>query len=168
MIRGLVAHVCPHCASLNIIKNRCNPKGKQQYRCKDCGKSGVLNPTVPYTEEEKARILAAYHERPSMRGIERIFGVARQTLAAWLKKNTGLQTITDTLLPAKVDDQLELDEIWSFVLTRENKRWLWTAMCRRTRQIVAFAIGDRSEETCRELWEQIPQEYKHCCTFSDF
>ena len=41
-------------------------------------------------------------------------------------------------------------------------------MCRRTRQIIAFAIGDRSEETCRKLWEQIPEAYKPCCTFSDF
>ena len=87
MIREIITHECPHCASLNIVKNGHSPKGKQQYRCKDCGKSGVLNPTVPYTEEEKEQILAAYYERPSMRGIERIFGVARQTLAVWLKKS---------------------------------------------------------------------------------
>lgn len=87
MIREIITHECPHCASRNIIKNGRNPKGKQQYRCKACGKSGVLNPTVPYPEEEKEQILAAYHERPSMRGIERMFGVARQTLAVWLKKS---------------------------------------------------------------------------------
>ena len=87
MIQEKITYGCPHCASLNIIRNGLNPKGKQQYRCKDCGKSGVLNPTVPYTEAEKEQILAAYHERPSMRGIERMFGVARQTLAGWLKKS---------------------------------------------------------------------------------
>jgi transposase-like protein len=42
---------------------------------------------VPYTEDEKERIINAYYERPSMRGIERVFGVARQTLAVWLKKS---------------------------------------------------------------------------------
>ena len=41
-------------------------------------------------------------------------------------------------------------------------------MCRRTRQIVAFVIGDRSEVTCRKLWEQIPATYKGCQSFSDF
>ena len=35
-----------------------------------------MNSGVPYTEAEKTQILAAYYERPSMRGIERIFGVA--------------------------------------------------------------------------------------------
>jgi transposase-like protein len=30
--------------------------------------------------------LAAYHERSSMRGIQRTFGVSRPTLVAWIKK----------------------------------------------------------------------------------
>jgi insertion element IS1 protein InsB len=33
---------------------------------------------------------------------------------------------------------------------------------------VAFVIGDRSEKTCRRLWNKIPEAYKHCLTFSDF
>jgi len=41
-------------------------------------------------------------------------------------------------------------------------------MCRRTRQIVAYVIGDRSEATCRNLWEQIPQADKTCQSYSDF
>jgi insertion element IS1 protein InsB len=41
-------------------------------------------------------------------------------------------------------------------------------MCRRTRQIVAFVIGDRSKETCSRLWAAIPDGYKCCHTFSDF
>ena len=41
-------------------------------------------------------------------------------------------------------------------------------MCRRTRQIVAFVIGDRSEATCRKLWKQIPQAYQGCQSYSDF
>src|SRR5262245_752815 len=87
MIQEMITYCCPHCQSLDILKNGQTPKGKQQYRCKACGRSGVLNPSVPYTEAEKHQILAAYYKRPSMRGIERVFGVARQTLAAWLKKS---------------------------------------------------------------------------------
>ena len=128
----------------------------------------MLNPTVRYTEAEKERIINAYYERPSMRGIERVFGVARQTLAAWLKKAASAQAIPETLVPARPDDTLELDEIWSFVYRRANKRWLWTALCRRTRQIVAFVIGDRSEQTCRQLWQRIPETYRRCHSFSDF
>jgi len=71
-------------------------------------------------------------------------------------------------LPAEPEDILEADEMWSFVYERWNKRWIWTVMCRRTRQIVAFVIGDRSEATCRKLWEQIPSAYKGCQSYSDF
>ena len=72
------------------------------------------------------------------------------------------------MLPAQVEDVLEADEMWSFVLEHWNKRWVWTVMCRRTRQIVAYVIGDRSERTCRALWNQIPEEYKRCRSYSDF
>jgi IS1 family transposase len=63
---------------------------------------------------------------------------------------------------------LELDELWSFVLKRANKRWVWVALCRATRQVVAYVIGDRSRATCQKLWERIPASYRlgHC--FSDF
>lgn len=71
-------------------------------------------------------------------------------------------------MPAEPEDVLEADELWSFVYERWNKRWLWTVMCRRTRQIVAFVLGDRSEATCRKLWEQIPQAYRTCYSYSDF
>ena len=87
MIREKMIHRCSHCGSEKIVKNGHDPKGKQQYRCKNCGRGGVLNPTVPYTADEKEQIINAYYERPSMRGIERVFGVARQTLASWLKKS---------------------------------------------------------------------------------
>lgn len=74
------------------------------------------------------------------------------------------------------DDVLELDELWSFVRFRKNKRWVWLAQCRRTRQIVAivaYAIGDRSETTCALLtcallWGRVPDAYKSGKVFTDF
>ena len=61
---------------------------------------------------------------------------------------------------------LELDELWSFVLKKANKRWIWIALCRLTRQVVAYVIGDRSAASCRRLWEKIPEMYRvgHCYT----
>lgn len=45
---------------------------------------------------------------------------------------------------------------------------MWVALCRRTRQVVAFVIGDRSERTCRRLYRRLPQAYRHCGSYSDF
>jgi IS1 family transposase len=51
---------------------------------------------------------------------------------------------------------------------KAEKRWLWTVLCRRTRQIIAFVIGDRGETTCRCLWSEIPKAYRPCLSYSDF
>jgi insertion element IS1 protein InsB len=63
---------------------------------------------------------------------------------------------------------LELDELWSFVLAKANDSWIWIALCRQTRQVVASAVGDRSKQTCQRLWEAIPQEYRQGHCFTDF
>jgi transposase-like protein len=86
MIIETVEYTCRHCGSKNIVKNGHNGSGSQQYWCKDCDKRCVLQPQRGYSEAQKEQIIAAYHERPSMRGIQRIFGVSRPTLVSWLKK----------------------------------------------------------------------------------
>ena len=63
---------------------------------------------------------------------------------------------------------LELDELWSFVYRRADKRWVWLALCRRTRQIVAFAVGDRGAQTCKRLWRRVPPPYRRLLCFTDF
>jgi len=42
-----------------------------------------------------------------------------------LKKVQKLPALAQTLLKAKKRDVLELDEMWSFVKQRKNKRWVW-------------------------------------------
>ena len=76
--------------------------------------------------------------------------------------------LTDTLVPRETDDILEVDEMWSFAGNKANKQWVWVALCRRTRQIVAFDVGDRSIETCYRFWLSIPLEYCSCRSYSDF
>jgi transposase-like protein len=80
-------HQCRQCGSTDLVKNGHNASGSRQYHCKACGAYLVLDPKERgYPEEEKERILRAYRERGSMRAIERIFGVSRNTLSRWLEK----------------------------------------------------------------------------------
>jgi IS1 family transposase len=44
---------------------------------------------------------------------------------------------------------------------------VWLALCRRTRQVVAFFVGDRSEQSCWDLWQRVPTAYKQCLTYRD-
>jgi insertion element IS1 protein InsB len=129
----------------------------------------VLKPKPPYSPEKKETVLKAYLERPRFRGLERTFGVARQTSAAWLSRHVqDWPDLSQTVQPAQPDDELELDEIWSCVQSKAQKRWLWTAICRRTRQIVAFVSGDRSRQTGLRLWNKLPEDDQACQSFSDF
>ena len=62
---------------------------------------------------------------------------------------------------------LELDELWSFVGAKAQTLWLWVALCRRTRQIVAWSLGDRSEQGAADLRAALPKAYRRCATRSD-
>ncbi len=79
---------CRHCGSTNIACNGLTTNGKQRYLCADCGRRSRDNPQPNgYTAQERETILAAYHERSSLRGLTRCFGVARNTVSTWLKKS---------------------------------------------------------------------------------
>ena len=84
------------------------------------------------------------------------------------KKAADLPPLSDTLLPAEKGDVLELDELWSFVAAKANPRWVWIALCRQTRQIVAHFVGDRSAQSARALRERIPPDYRCRATRSDW
>ncbi len=76
---------CPYCDSDQVIRHG-TAQGKQRYRCRACMRTFRENPgSRAYSAERKREILAAYHERTSLRGLRRIFGVSRTTVAAWLK-----------------------------------------------------------------------------------
>lgn len=88
MVQTIRVQECIACQSTNIKKNGKASNGKQQFVCKTCGRSFRENPALNgYTPEAKAQILRAYHERSSLRGLTRVFGVSRQTVTRWIKKN---------------------------------------------------------------------------------
>ncbi len=80
----MVKLTCYHCGSDHLARNGSTQNGKQRYLCSACGRSSRDQPQPNgYTPEERERILPAYHERSSLRGLSRTFGVARQTVTAW-------------------------------------------------------------------------------------
>ena len=61
-----------------------------------------------------------------MRGVSRVLDISRQTFTAWLVEHIQqLPALRTTILPTETNDVLELDELWSFVGTKQQKRWLW-------------------------------------------
>lgn len=111
MIIEEIKHLCPDCGSDQLKRNRFTGAGKQKYKCKACGCYGSLNPQQSYSQEVREQVLSAYLERPSMRGLERTFGINRLTITSWIKKAKNLPSLSEKLIPAQSDDVLELDEV---------------------------------------------------------
>ena len=76
---------CRNCGSVNLLKNGKTSAGKQRFYCKDCNSYGTLKSSRK-SEEEKNEILNVYKERASLRGIQRVYGVAPKTIISWIKK----------------------------------------------------------------------------------
>jgi insertion element IS1 protein InsB len=78
--------------------------------------------------------------------------------------------LSSTLVPpvAGTTPALELDELWSFVGSKNGPAWVWVALDRATRQVVAGCLGDRSEESCRYLWEPVPAPWRAAAGYTDF
>jgi hypothetical protein len=75
----------------------------------------------------------------------------------------GLTQVNENLLkrlaPEQVDvilskvEEAEVDEMWSFVGSKSQQRWLWHAIDHRTGQILAYVFGSREDAVFVELKE---------------
>jgi insertion element IS1 protein InsB len=75
------------------------------------------------------------------------------------------QKLLETLKPENIEVELiradeieeqavqesEVDEMWSFVGNKNNPRWLWHAIDRRSGQVLAYVFGRRKDEVFLEL-----------------
>lgn len=162
---------CPRCLSSQIVKNGSYCSGKQRYKCKCCGRQFVLNPQKqPISDEIKALIDKLLLERVSLAGIARATGVSERWLQYYVNEKYGsISRRVSVSEKSKGRLTIECDELWSFVLKKENKQWIWLAIDRDTREIVGVAIGDRSCQTAKELWNSLPGVYRQCAvSYSDF
>ena len=76
------------------------------------------------------------------------------------KKAASLPPLSDTLLPAEPGDVLELDELWSFVNFNAKARWVCVALCRQTRKIFAYFVGELYAESDHALLNIISGDYR--------
>lgn len=154
---------CPRCQLSHIKRNGHTYYGKQNYQCKLCDRQFVVrNETVSL--EKRELIKALLLERISLRGICRVLKVSLSSLLNFIEEL--YQSTADDLNfvePAAQEIEifcLEADELWSFVERRTNKRWIWLVLERRTRQIIALEIGDRSQHSAVRLWAKVPPAIK--------
>ena len=75
--------ICPSCNSTQVVKNGKIHNGKQNHRCKDCGRQFVEDPQLKrISDDTKALIDALLLERISMASVARVAKVS----APWLQQ----------------------------------------------------------------------------------
>jgi len=47
--------------------------------------------------------------------------------------------------------EAEIDEMWSYVGCKDNRRWLWHAIDRATGSVLAYVLGERKDQVFLEL-----------------
>ncbi len=165
---------CPRCCSTKIVKNGSTHYGKQNHRCKDCGRQFVLTNKHTVQEEVRKLIAKSLLERNSLRAICRVFDVSLTWLQAFahslwseVPKRLGLKKRMIKKIKNMEVFGLQADEMWSFVGKKTYKRWIWIVFDPIHRVTVAYHIGDRSDASARALWKKIQKRLRGCKFESD-
>jgi insertion element IS1 protein InsB len=123
-------------------------------------------------EEQRTLVERLLREKISLHGICRAVGVSIRWLMDFMVAR--FQALPDHLHVQPVASpcnvimgrfEAEADEMWSFVKQKTNRQWVWIAMDKQTRQIIAFHVGDRSRESAKQLWANLPEVYRTQATF---
>ena len=169
----VVRDACPACGSTQFKKNGHIHSGKQHYQCKACGRQFVVSTEERIiSSEQRTRVEHLRCERISLRGICRAVGVSLTWLLHFMvERFAACPDHLHAQLPVNPTDvvlrrlEAEADEMWSFVKKKAHKQWIWIAMDAKTRQIIAFHVGDRSRDSAKQLWANIPIEYREQAIF---
>jgi insertion element IS1 protein InsB len=161
-----IAVRCPYCQSDQIVKRGKTARGTQRYLCQNtlCPKGSFLLDScnrgcVP---EVKQTIIDMRLNASGVRDTARSLRICPNTVLRELKKKEAVlesvnTTVLRTLNPAEVawgmerPGEAERDEMWSFVGTKGNPRWLWHAIDHHTGKVLAYVFGRRTDEVFLQL-----------------
>jgi insertion element IS1 protein InsB len=168
--------MCPRCGSPKYKRNGHIHNGKQNHQCQDCGRQFVrCFEQYLISDDTRALVERLLVERISLRGICRAVGVRLKWLLGFII--TCFEDLPDHLYVQPVVGnqdvmlhrlEVDTDEMASFVHKKANKQWIWIAMDAKTRQVIAFHVGDRSRKSAKRLWAKIPRAYRqHAMFYTD-
>ena len=146
---------CLHCQRPNIIRNGKNLYGPQNYLCKDCG--------ILFITDHDKTYKGCLSWTTDIIKIMLLRGIGIRDLCVILKVSARkvLKTLNLTnyeIIPRKKHyDTIEIDELWTYVGSKNNKLWLIYAYCRKTGEIIAYVWGKRDLKTAIELKKRLEE-----------
>jgi insertion element IS1 protein InsB len=123
--------------------------GKQRYYCRICRKYQQLQYRYKaYMTSVDGQIGLLVRESVGIRGITRILCISKGTALARIKE---LAARIKKPIDAPSKASFEVDELWTYLIRKENEYWIAYAIDRRTRSVVDFVVGKRTKATLKEL-----------------
>ena len=156
---------CPHCGSVEIRRHGIDKNGKQRYMClnKLCTHVTFLD---DYTYNAcdpsiRAQIFFLVVNGNGTRATARILGIDKGTVTSVLRSiepqlwYVNYEYINKRNETIEVDfvkvDEVEMDEMWSYVHDKSQQYWLWWAIDHNTGEPLAFCFGTREYKYLDEL-----------------
>ncbi len=60
---------------------------------------------------------------------------------------------------------IEFDEL---CLRQTPSLWLWVGISRKSRQVLSFVLGERTDEAFGQAWAKVPPDYQSRPVFTDY
>ncbi len=124
--------------------------------------------------EKKNMAVAMLAEGNSIRSIERMTGVHRDTIMRLgVRVGQGCQSIMDEKFRNLDCDLIEVDEVWGFIGMKQKTAnyhladpdmgdvWTWIALDAKSKLVPTFAVGDRSKRMANLFMEDLAARLSH-------
>jgi IS1 family transposase len=123
--------------------------------------------------DKQIAVIAALAEGNSIRSIERMTGIHRDTIMRLgVKVGQGCTALMDTTMRNLPCKRLEMDEIWGFIGKKDKhvrpndnpdfgNVWTWCVIDAETKLVPTFKVGDRGEDTAKEFVADVASRMKN-------
>jgi IS1 family transposase/transposase-like protein len=144
---------CPSCASRHVVKNGTTRNRKQKYLCRACGRQFIRDYSYQGCRPEvRSLIIPMTLNGSGIRDITRVLRVSINTVLKVIREQAS--AIPEPQPPPRLAD-VEVDEMWSFVEKKRRQYWLWYAFSPKTKQVIGYVRGRRTDQTCRLLLDKL-------------
>lgn len=144
---------CPSCRSDSIKKNGIKSDGKQNYRCKNCGRQFIGDHALRYKgrhSEINRQIRLMLVRGCGVRDIAVITGVSPGKVLSVLLKSV------NPISPKRCCyDQVEIDELWTYWGKKKQRAWVVYTYSREFGEMIAAVWGRRDEVTVKRLFTRL-------------
>lgn len=143
---------CPFCKGFNVIRYGKTSQSKQRYKCKLCHKFFINTYTkLAYMACINDKIKRLLNEGCGIRSISKLLHITTRTVIRKILDISGKVNKPSMY----IGKEYEVDEMLTYVGSKRKLYWIVYALEKKTRQVVEFTIGSRTNKTLHEITDKL-------------